>query len=284
MAAGDASRSASTIVAVVPSPTGLVRLQSSLKARSYDALDLMTLRRGVPRRINGTRLRLPPEWSRYYGHVYQPDTARFLVDSCVSGTTVADIGAHIGLFTVVMAHAVGPDGRVVSFEPTPSSEAALERVVRMNDVAGRVDAVRAAVGEASGRAVFHISDVPGDNGNSLVAEDRPGRKVDVVSIDEHLGSAGRVSCLKIDVEGAELGVVRGGLQVIERHRPAIALDVHPRTLPEGAAGIEELVGLLVDLGYGGTVDGVAWRPAELAARTDTFEILLRHGASPEAKR
>ena len=244
----------------------------------------MTLRRGVSRRINGTRVRLPPEWSRYYGPVYQPETARFLVDACTAGTTVADIGAHIGLFTVVMADAVGPHGRVVSFEPTPSSAAALRRVVVLNDLAGRVECVTAAVGQASGRAVFHVSDVPGDNGNSLVAEDRPGLEVDVVSIDEHLGPAARVSCLKVDVEGGELDVVRGGLRVIERDRPAIALDVHPRTIPRGAASIEELVALLVDLGYDGTIDGAAWEPAALAERAETFEILLRHGASPESRR
>src|SRR5438874_223792 len=83
--------------------------------------------------------------------------------SCRPGQTVFDVGAHLGLFSVVMARLVGPTGRVVSFEPTPSIRRILERTVRLNDC-GLVVEVRAeAVSEATGITEFHDTGEPGSN-------------------------------------------------------------------------------------------------------------------------
>ncbi|NJK44255.1 MAG: FkbM family methyltransferase, partial [Pleurocapsa sp. SU_196_0] len=70
------------------------------------------------------------------------------------GDVFLDIGAHIGLFTVVMARLVGPEGRVFSFEPTPSTRAVLERTVRLNQCDDRAEVRPEAVARTSGRSEF----------------------------------------------------------------------------------------------------------------------------------
>ena len=91
------------------------------KAVAYGALELATARRGVPRTIDGQPIRFPARWSRYYPRTYDPRKTQFLLQHCRSGDTVVDLGAHIGLYTVLMSRAVGPSGNVIALEPAPDT-------------------------------------------------------------------------------------------------------------------------------------------------------------------
>src|SRR5438067_2438972 len=144
----------------------LTEMISLAKRAAYRALDLCTAGRGVPRRIGGEVVRFPARWCRYYEAAYEPETFRFLAAQCRPGSTVLDIGAHLGLFTVIMARRVGPGGRVLSFEPTPSTRAALSETVRLNGFRDRVQVRGEAVAGTVGQAAFYCTGDDISNANS----------------------------------------------------------------------------------------------------------------------
>src|SRR3954470_14853759 len=96
-----------------------VNMKSAAKRIAYALMEILLLGRGVKRNIAGSKVRLPVRFSRYYAANYESQTLSFIKRSCKEGDTVFDLGAHLGLITVVMAQCVGPNGNVISFEPTP---------------------------------------------------------------------------------------------------------------------------------------------------------------------
>ena len=222
-------------------------MRSAGKNLVYGALDLLTARRGIARRIGGETVRFPPRVSRYYEADYEPETFVFLRETCRDGDVVLDIGAHIGLFSVVMARLVGPDGRVLAFEPTPTTRRVLEDTIRLNGLEDRVEIRGEAVSSKTGRAVFFDTGDLVSNANSLVPMPRHGGEIllDTVSVDEIVDARGlSVGCIKIDVEGAELDALKGAVRCLRSQRPALALALHPDAIRSAGASLDAIWELL----------------------------------------
>lgn len=217
---------------------------------AYGMLERATRGRGITRQINGDRVSFPARWSRYYPSDYQAATHRFLESHCAPGTTALDIGAHIGLFSVVMARAVGSTGKVISFEPTPLTRGVLEKTIEVNRCGGWVEVRAEAVTRKPGRAKLYCSSTPGSNANSLVAGDTPGvvLDIDAVSIDTFMADGHLpLTCIKVDVEGAEVDVLAGALATVADSRPAIAVDVHPTAIVESGHAVSDVWDVLADM-------------------------------------
>jgi FkbM family methyltransferase len=252
-----------------------------VRRTAYAALDAALLGRGVPRTVNGGRVRFPAEWSRYYPRVYEATMHGFLRGQCAPGTTVIDGGAHIGLFTVAMARAVGPDGWVLAFEPTPGTRAVLTRTVALNDLGATVCVRPEGLTDVTGRNTFHIGGTEGSNSNSLVgwsAGNAAGRatgtsrEVPTLALDDLLPTlAAPVSCIKLDVEGAELDALTGAKAMLERFHPALCIGVHPRMLQAGGHEPAEVRDLLLDLGYR-LYEGPRDCPPERFEQDDLFDF------------
>ncbi|HVF79613.1 MAG TPA: FkbM family methyltransferase [Solirubrobacteraceae bacterium] len=159
------------------------------------------------------------------------------------GAVFYDVGANVGFFTILGARLVGPEGRVVAFEPVPACARAVARNIALNDFA-HAEIREEAVGATSGSAQLLVV---GEASWSHLAS--TGRHADVraqldvriVSIDE-LVTSGAIpppDVLKIDTEGAELQAIEGMRTTIERHRPAIVCELHD-TNAEFCALVDEL--------------------------------------------
>lgn len=124
------------------------------------------------------------------------------------GGCFVDIGANVGLFTLVAGQHVGERGRVVAFEPTPSTLQALHTTIWVNGLRGRVTVHEVAAGATSSQALLHLSATSGHN--SLVAQEGGEQciEVPVVRVDDLLDGLA-VDMVKIDVEGWELSVLEG---------------------------------------------------------------------------
>ena len=157
-----------------------------IKDLVYGAIDLCTARRGVNRMIGGESVRFPVRWCRWYATDYEPGTFAFLRAHCGRGDTVIDLGAHLGVFTVVMARLVGPNGHVFSFEPTPQTRRVLEETVRLNGCDTIVEVHGEAVAGATGTAVFYDTGDIVSNANSLVhtGRSREGLEVPTIRLDD----------------------------------------------------------------------------------------------------
>jgi FkbM family methyltransferase len=189
-----------------------------------------------------------------YALRYEPRFLAFLRERVRPGSTVFDVGANRGQMTLFFAHAVGPSGRVVAFEPAPGPFASLRRNVALNRLSNVV--VRcAALGEAAGTATFRFDETNPTQGHLLGAavggdESCESLRVEVATLDGAAGDAATPDLIKIDTEGAARGVLRGARRLLERASPNIYIELH-------SAGEQEAVrSLLLECGYvAETLDG-----------------------------
>lgn len=124
------------------------------------------------------------------------------------GGCFVDIGANVGLFTLFAGQHVGERGRVVAFEPTPTTLQALHTTIWVNGLRGRVTVHEVAAGATSSQALLYLSETSGHN--SLVARQGGEQRIEVpvVRVDDLLDGLA-VDMVKIDVEGWELSVLEG---------------------------------------------------------------------------
>ena len=167
-----------------------------------------------------------------------------------------DIGANVGAWTLPLARRVGPEGRVVAFEPSLSNCAQLRRNCRLNgELASRVETLTLGLSSTPGRLYWRPLDDPAASGGNgrLEREPRPGcTEVEVTTLDAWFADSGlpRLDLLKIDVERMELEVVRGGQMTLRTFRPRIVFETLPdRGNARHRARTGELLALLRDLGY-----------------------------------
>ncbi|SRR5579885_3407308 len=211
----------------------------------YGVLDLLTARRGIIRVINNEPIRFPARYCRYYPADYERDTFAFLRSCCKAGATVLDIGAHIGLYTLLLARLVGPSGKVYSFEPTANTRSVLTKTVALNGLLDVVEIRAEAVSHSSGVSIFYETGIPVSNANSLIPLNKGNgpapTKVKTVSLDDFVAENHVApDCVKIDVEGAELEVLRGGRRTFLTHRPAVALALHPAVIRRSGGSLHEI--------------------------------------------
>ena len=165
------------------------------------------------------------------------------------GTTVLDIGANKGVFSIYMSRAVGADGQLIAFEAQPELGRHLEDVREafglrnmtlvnkgLSSSPGVLKMHRPAAG--SGMATFEFS---GDD--KLESLDVP-----VITLDDYVAEhdVGKISFVKCDVEGHEFQVFQGGASVLSRDHPTLLFECHDSEVADG-----KLFAFLEDLGYEG---------------------------------
>ena len=161
--------------------------------------------------------------------IFEAEIVRRMVKLARPGTTVFDVGANLGLMSVPVL-ASSPDCRVVSFEPSPSSLPYLEQTRAGSAHRDRWTIVGSAVAEHAGRLDFTIGSARDGLYEGFRSGDRIAAaqviSVPVTTLDETWRAIGEpeVSLIKIDVEGAEAGVLAGGGALLERSRPAILIE------------------------------------------------------------
>lgn len=250
---------------------------NGLKLVAYKAIDAITLGRGIERNFHGTPVRFPPRWSRYFKTDYEPETFAFLRDNLKPGDTFLDIGAHIGLFSVVAARIVGEHGRVVSFEPTPGTRAVMGEVLRVNGFAGFVEVRAEAVAAKRGTTVFYDSGDEIPVVNSLVRgeQSRNEFEVQVISLDEFVIENGvKSDCIKIDVEGSELDLLLGAEKTLSEQQPKILLSMHPPFIPNGRESIEAIWDILKKHRYDVSFEGTSVDREWFCSKPELFDVIL----------
>lgn len=190
------------------------------------------------------------------------------------GSTVIDVGANIGFFSVRFARWVGPSGRVVAIEPEARNMDSLRRRIDRAGLSGTVDCVQAAAADRPGQ--LRLAVTFGHPGDHHLAD--AGEPVQAVTLDEIVADDPRpVTLVKIDVQGAETMVIAGARRVIEAQRPAVFVEVDQASLVNLRSSPRDLIETLVGLGYAGhmlTRRGIGAReePEDLIARSSAGYI------------
>lgn len=171
-----------------------------------------------------------------YFNLTEPEQTAVFAESLAAGDVLFDVGANVGYYTVLGSRIVGEKGLIVAFEPVARNLAHLYNHIAINNLQN-VSIIPAACSDEISLASFstgqnnamgHLTD--GNNSNDEMSAKNlmivPTVNLDAVA--ERLGVVPNV--LKIDVEGAEMAVLRGARNKILPSKPKIFLSLHSPSL------------------------------------------------------
>lgn len=192
----------------------------------------------------------------YFNQTLDPEQAAEFdefINACRPGMVLFDIGAHFGLFSLAALKFGGADSSALAVDPSPTAARIMRIQSRLNGAGGRMKVVRACVGERGGWLPMVATGVSGA-GYFLSPSDHSGGELTptpAVTLDQLAADFGaRPTHLKIDVEGAEAAVLRGGRSLLARpEAPLVFIELHNEIVSARGDSPSEAVGLLKAFGY-----------------------------------
>ena len=173
--------------------------------------------------VNDDAVALETLWNGHFD--YEPGTLRTWARLAAKSGTIADVGAHVGYFSLIAA-LTNPAAKVHSFEPVDQVHARLAVNVRSN---GATNVKRYQAGVSSDPRWADISVRFSANllstGSSLeqIPDGAELKRIQLVTLDELFADT-KLDLIKIDVEGHEPSVLKGARQVLKRDRPHVILE------------------------------------------------------------
>ncbi len=210
----------------------------------------------VRRLPNGYRMILVPsdflQGEIFWHGEYDGRTIAWLSRALAPDSTFVDVGSHVGYFLLTAA-GVARKGRLVGFEP---QKALLDQCRRTLDLNGirNVELFNLALSDTNGTAEFHLSHVSNTGMSGLRRP--PGEPGEVIPVEtatfDSLGLAipsDKPVFVKIDVEGAELRVLKGMSAFIREMKPVILIELIPELLAAYDTKVSDIHAWLSDMGY-----------------------------------
>ena len=157
-----------------------------LKNIIYSIIDLLILGKGLPCYVNSFKVMFPAKWFRYFENDYEKENILFLKEKCKPNMIIFDIGAHLGLMSMICSQLLQKKGKIYSFEPTPKTFEILKKVIKINKASDLVIPINKAVAKENKTIDFYLSEDEGSNSNSLVSKNHRERKpiqIQVTSLD-----------------------------------------------------------------------------------------------------
>ena len=186
----------------------------------------------------------------------ESDVSFYLLKYLNKDETFIDIGAHFGFYSLLASDIVGPEGRVLSFEPTTSTfNQLLKNITNSNN--DNIKIYNLAAFSKKTEMEFNDYGLINSSFNSFFAnrgeKNLEGKKIKVKAVivddflEENLPDC-RISLIKIDAESSEFQVLTGLQNTIHKHRPVIILEVGDFSI-SGSKNSRELIELVESYGY-----------------------------------
>jgi FkbM family methyltransferase len=191
----------------------------------------------------------------YFTGTYEPGLLALIEAELRPGDVMVDVGAHVGVHALTAARRLRDlgGGRVIAFEPTEDSSAAVRAAAGRNDLP--VDVVRAALGEVEGTIALRGDPRYGPFDAGVRSQFGDGEVIataPLLTFDGWAAGAGldRLDVVKIDIEGAEILALRGMRETLRRLRPRVlAIEVKDVVMARGPGDEAALHTLLAGCGY-----------------------------------
>lgn len=230
----------------------------------------------------------------YYFGTWEPNISYWMASALKPGDGFIDVGANIGHYSLLAANLVGSSGPVVAIEAAQWIHATLDEHVRLNR---RRNIRTVQVAASDQRGVLRL--YPGTPGNSgktttIARGGEAAAEVQALPLSEILadGEVERARIIKIDVEGAELQVLRGLAPLLPRLRRdcEIVMEITPAVMPDAENARREIFDTMQASGFSAYVfdndygvdtylaRGVHKRPVRLAEVGDQADVLFSRAA------
>ena len=186
---------------------------------------------------------------------YEPEELALMTSLARGKSCFLDVGANIGWFSLHLARVLNaPQAKIYAFEPVATSAEALRRNVSLNGLDAVVTVIESGVGDVEGEIEFHVpTPVVGAASMKALHPGLPATvqtcRVTTLDTFANAFSPPRIDLVKCDVEGAELMVVRGGLDLIARDRPLMMFELLRKWSRAFGYHPNAVIDLLSPLGY-----------------------------------
>lgn len=194
----------------------------------------------------------------FWRGAHSADVLAYIRGHAPRSGVLIDAGANQGEITVMAAHHMS-QGRVLAFEPVSANFARLRRNVKENDLTN-VECINVGLSDMPGLFPIYTRGKAWDDGTvnrglpSLYASMQRPLKVEdvsVVRLDDvpELATLSRIDLIKIDVEGAELGLLKGARDTLIRFRPTLLIELNESTANAAGYSARELCDWVAGQGY-----------------------------------
>lgn len=155
--------------------------------------------------------------------IYEAKKQNFFVNYVTTGSVVFDLGANVGFYTLLASELVGPDGKVIAFEPVPSNLEFLKKHILINDI-HNVTVIESAVSDVNGFSSFDLG--PHTSMGKLSSAGTLSVKTSTLDSLIDTNEIPDPDLLKIDIEGAEYKALHGAINLLKSKHPIIFLATH----------------------------------------------------------
>lgn len=164
-----------------------------------------------------------------------------------------DVGANVGLFSIIASNIVGPNGKVICFEPSPTTFLRLDENIKLNNFKN-IDHRNIGLSDKKEELTFFISDSGYDAWNSFAQRAdllKDTIKVPVSTLDFELREIdkSRIKLVKIDVEGWEKFVLYGGKSFFINFSPIVMIEFTEENTFNAGYPVYEIYDLMKEYGY-----------------------------------
>lgn len=206
--------------------------------------------------------------------IYDGDETRFIESIVRPDWTCLDIGANIGYFTILMSRNCE---RVFAFEPDPYNYELLYVNKNWND-AKNVSIFNYAVTGYVGKVKLHECKFNRGMHRIYPSKWCEGKvtEVDTIPLDnlKELESIQKINFVKLDIEGAELGALRGMKKLLKKHTPILLIEFHPPTIQEYGHDPKDTYDFLKELGYSISLLATSFIPTSQTINNISYNELL----------
>lgn len=190
---------------------------------------------------------------------FEKDEEMFINRHLSPGDVVFDIGANVGIHTLIAAAALGSSGHVYSFEPTPTTFDRLTENIMLNKLGATVSIYQAGLSDKTGTLTLNIAGGGQDAWNSFAQNKRDTAssnvQVKVITFDDFVAEnkieIQKIALIKIDVEGWEVNVLSGMAKLFERANfdADFLIEFTEENMFNAGSCCTELYNFMADKGY-----------------------------------
>ena len=181
---------------------------------------------------------------------YEPSVLAAVLCFVDDGSIAWDVGANIGLWTLLMSRRAGGRGHVVAFEPIPTTAARLRENLGLSD-AESVTVIQAALGSEAGTATMYVPYDAGQASMAAGSAEDVTYEVPISTLDEFWAAEGKpsVGFVKMDAEGSEPRILNGGSQFFRCSLPNVVCEVNSGKLAPMGHDASQIYEFFRGLGY-----------------------------------